>query len=52
MLNVDHVTLYRWVIRYAPHIEKPLRWHRRLCQALSWQVDETYSESILKSDKK
>lgn len=41
-VDVDHVTLYRWVIRYAPIIEKRLRWHRRFSQSLRWQVDETY----------
>jgi transposase-like protein len=25
-VEVDHVTLYRWVIKYAPDIEKRLRW--------------------------
>ena len=26
---VDHSTIYRWVQKYAPEIEKRLRWHRR-----------------------
>ena len=26
---VDHSTIYRWVQRYAPEIEKRLRWHWR-----------------------
>ena len=40
-LGVDHTTIYRWVQRYAPLIEKK-------CQAKlrptndSWRVDETY----------
>ncbi len=25
-LNVDHSTIYRWVQRYAPEMEKRLRW--------------------------
>jgi len=38
---VDHTTLYRWVQRYAPELEKRLAWyHRRL--SFSWRVDETY----------
>lgn len=41
-VNVDYVTLHRWVIKYAPIIEKRLRWHRRLGYGLSWKVDETY----------
>jgi transposase-like protein len=28
-LSVDHSTIYRWVERYAPGIEKRLRWHWR-----------------------
>lgn len=26
---VDHSTIYRWVQKYAPEIEKRLRWHWR-----------------------
>lgn len=25
-LEVDHTTLYRWVQRYAPEMEKQLQW--------------------------
>ncbi|MBK4401586.1 IS6 family transposase, partial [Enterobacter hormaechei] len=25
-VNVDHSTIYRWVQRYAPEMEKRLRW--------------------------
>ncbi len=39
---VDHSTIYRWVQRYAPEIEKQLRWHWRRPQSTSWRVDETY----------
>src|SRR6476661_8088578 len=40
-LRADHVTVWRWVQRYAPELE------RRLCRHLkptndSWRVDETY----------
>lgn len=28
-VNVDHTTLYRWVQRYAPEMEKRLRWYWR-----------------------
>jgi transposase, IS6 family len=40
-IEADHVTLWRWVQRYAPELEKRLR--KRL-QATndSWRVDETY----------
>jgi transposase-like protein len=27
--SVDHSTIYRWVQRYAPEIEKRLRWQWR-----------------------
>lgn len=40
-VSVDHTTLYRWVQRYAPELEKRTLWHQnRLCH--SWRVDETY----------
>jgi len=39
---VDHSTIYRWVQKYAPEIEKRLRWHGRRPQSTSWRVDETY----------
>jgi DDE domain len=41
-VSVDHSTIYRWVQRYAPEIEKRLRWHWRRPRAGSWRVDETY----------
>jgi transposase, IS6 family len=37
---VDHSTIYSWVQRYAPEIEKRLRWHWRRPRAGSWRVDE------------
>jgi IS6 family transposase len=41
---VDHTTIYRWVQRYAPELDKRTRWYRRVGQwaAQSWRVDETY----------
>lgn len=40
---VDHTTIYRGVQRYAPEIEKRLRWYwRRPSACCSWRVDETY----------
>ena len=41
-VSVDHSTIYRWVQRYAPEIEKRLRWHWRRPRSRSWRVDETY----------
>ena len=38
---VDHVTLYRWVQRFAPELEKRVRRHLRPCRG-PWHVDETY----------
>ena len=40
-LRADHVTVWRWVQRYAPEMERRLR--RRLKPTNdSWRVDETY----------
>ncbi|MGC1968108.1 MAG: IS6 family transposase, partial [Candidatus Acidiferrales bacterium] len=39
---VDHSTIYRWVQRYAPEMEKRLRWQWRRPQSTSWRIDETY----------
>jgi transposase-like protein len=41
-VSVDHSTIYRWVQRYAPEIEKRLRWQWREPRSTSWRVDETY----------
>lgn len=40
-LLVDHTTVFRWVQRYAPEINKRMRPHLRLAGA-SYRVDETY----------
>ncbi len=40
-VQVDHVSLYRWVQRFAPELEKRLRRHLRPCRG-PWHVDETY----------
>ena len=40
-LSVDHTTIYRWVIAYAPEIEKRSRKHLNSTND-SWRVDETY----------
>ncbi len=40
-VEVDHTTLYRWVQKYSPELEKRIRWHARtFCR--SWHLDETY----------
>jgi len=38
---VDHTTIYRWVQRYAPELEKRTAWYRSRI-SFSWRVDETY----------
>src|SRR6476659_1451491 len=38
---VDHTTIYRWVQRYAPELERRCRPHLKLTTD-SWRVDETY----------
>jgi transposase, IS6 family len=40
-LQVDHTTIYRWVQRYAPELDKRCRPHLK-ATADSWKVDETY----------
>jgi transposase, IS6 family len=40
-LLLDHTTIYRWVQRYAPEINKRIRPHLKLTGA-SYRVDETY----------
>lgn len=42
-LSVDHTTIYRWVQRYAPELEKRCRPHLKATND-SWRVDETYVE--------
>ena len=39
---VDHSTIFRWVQRYAPEMEKRLKWYLRSSLHQSWRVDETY----------
>lgn len=40
-LNVDHSTVFRWVQRYAPEINKRIRQHLRM-SGTPYRVDETY----------
>jgi IS6 family transposase len=39
-VTVDHTTLFRWVQRFAPKLEKRMRRHLRPCRG-PWHVDET-----------
>jgi transposase, IS6 family len=40
-LSVDHTTIFRWIQRYAPELEKRCQPHLKTCND-SWKVDETY----------
>ena len=40
-LSVDHVTIWRWVQRYAPELERRCRRELRMTNR-SWRTDETY----------
>ena len=40
-LSADHVTVWRWVQRYSPELERRLRQHLKPTNK-SWRVDETY----------
>src|SRR2546423_12455601 len=42
-LDVDHSTVFRWVQRYAPEINKRVRQHLKM-SGTSYRVDETYSK--------
>lgn len=42
-VTVDHTTIYHWVQRYAPEMEKRLHWYWRNPSGFcSWHIDETY----------
>jgi len=41
-VRVDHTTIYRWVQKFAPEIEKRLRGQWRRPRSASWRIDETY----------
>jgi putative transposase len=40
-VSVDHSTLNRWVLKYAPEVEKQFRRQQRPV-GRSWRLDETY----------
>ena len=39
---VDHSTIDRWVQRFAPEMERRVRWQWRRPRPRSWRIDETY----------
>lgn len=40
-LSIDHTTVWRWVQRYAPEINKRIRPHLKM-PGTSYRLDETY----------
>jgi putative transposase len=40
--SVDHSTLNRWVVQYAPLLEESFRRHHKKPVGSSWRMDETY----------
>jgi transposase-like protein len=44
-LDTDHVTVWRWVQRYAPELERRLRAHLKSTNK-SWRVDETFVRAL------
>ena len=40
-VNVDHSTINRWVLKYAPALVKKFKKYKKLT-GVSWRVDETY----------
>ena len=40
-MRVDHTTIHRWVVEYAPQIETNFR-NKKKAVAGSWRMDETY----------
>ena len=41
-MNVDHATINRWVIHYAPQLENEFRAKYKRNPSTSWRMDETY----------
>ena len=39
---VDHATLARWVVKYAPQLEEEFRRRYKRPVGSSWRMDETY----------
>ncbi len=41
-ISIDHATINRWVIKYAPLLEKAFRSKHKRPTGMSWRMDETY----------
>lgn len=40
-VNVNHITIYRWIQYYSPYFEKEVRWYAKPI-GINWHIDETY----------
>jgi len=49
-VEVDHSTINRWVLKYAPELDKRIRPHLRSTND-SWRVDETYIKAECRRGK-
>ncbi len=49
-IEVDHSTLNRWVLKYAPELDKRIRPHQKQTND-SWRVDETYIKAECRRGK-
>src|SRR5260221_5381073 len=50
-VHADHVTVWRWVQRYAPELQRCLRRHLKPTKD-SWRMDETYAPLQFGRDRK
>ena len=41
-VELDHTTLYRWVIYYAPKLAEKLKKNWKPRYSKTWHIDETY----------
>ena len=46
-IPIDHATINRWVIKYAPLLEDRFRKKHKRPTGMSWRMDETYGASSL-----
>jgi len=50
-MSADHVTVWRWVQRYAPELDRRLRSHLKPTNK-SWRVDETTERTALAAKRR
>lgn len=46
-VNVEHSTIYRWVQRYAPEMEKRLRWYWQIPRLINTDKAPTYGRALV-----